>query len=308
MSQSAPEPVIIQGQKGGALKAAFIGCGGTGCNILAEGELPTDGVRIAVSSEPNSLASLKTGKCMVASARELESNARISAKAVRLAGSEFEKELAESLEGTDITFILSGLGGLSGGWGAVVGARAASVSRSMGFCIASVPFSVEGGSRKDRAAAQLQALMRTADASLIIPNDMILAEAPSLPINKAFRVMNSVLASPVNLFLRSVGKDDLGLVRKHLAGGTIMALDSAEWDRENADFVVMEHMQKSPWLGLKERSPKSAILFAEGRILYDDLVGLGKSFSRLAGNSCQVLVAAAGDRKSGLRVTAVVGY
>ena len=308
MSHSNPEPVIIQSPRGGPLSAAFIGCGGTGCNILAEGELPAEGIRIAISSEPDTMASLKAGKRMVASARELESNALISAKALRLAGSEFEKELAVALEGSDIAFMLAGLGGLSGGWGAVVGARAASVSRGMGFCVASIPFSVEGGTRKDRAAAQLRALMQVADATLVIPNDMILAEAPNIPINRAFRVMNSVLASPVSLLLKSVGKDDIGQVRALLSAGKVLAMDSAEWDRENAEFAVAELLGKSRWLDLKSRQAKSAILFVEGRGLYDDLMELGKSFSRVTGNGCPLIVASAGERKAGLRVTAVVGF
>lgn len=308
MPSETAEPVIIQGLRGGALKAAFIGCGGTGCNILAEGELPADAIRVAIGSEPETMASLTKGKHMVANARDLETNARISPKSVRLAGSEFEKELAGSLEGADIAFMLTGLGGLSGGWGAVVGARAAAISRCMGFCVASIPFSVEGGSRRERASDQLGILVQVADGVLAVPNDMILAEAPSLPINRAFRVMNTVLASPVNLFLRSVGKDDISMVKKHLANGKLMAMDTAEWDRENAEFVVIEHLEKSKWLDLKNRKPKSAVLFTEGRVLHDDLDELGRSFSRVLGAECPVIVANAGDRKSGLRVTAVVGF
>jgi len=308
MPEAVSAPTIIQSPRGPPLKAAFVGCGGTGCNILAEGLLPGGHLSVAVGSEQQTMALLRTEKKMLASARELESDAMISSKSTRLAGSEFEKELASCLAGTDITFILAGLGGLSGGWGAVVGARAAAVSRSIGFCIASIPFSVEGGSRKDRAAAQLKYLTRVADASLVIPNDMILAEAPNLPINRAFIVMNSVLASPVNLFLRSFGRDDLDMLEKHLALGNVMAMDSAEWNREDAEFAAVETLGKSKWLGLDSRKPKTAILFVEGRSLYGDLEELGKLFSRLAGKDCGIIVAGAGERKQGLRVTAAVGF
>jgi hypothetical protein len=308
MSSGNPEPVIIKSPKGRPLKAAFIGCGGTGCNILAEGLLPEGHKSIAMGTDRQTMVSLKAEKKMLASARELESDAMIPSKSARLAGSEFERELAQELAGCDITFILAGLGGLSGGWGAVVGARAAAVSRSLGFCIASVPFSVEGDSRKERATAQLRALARAADGTVVIQNDMILAEAPNLPINRAFIVMNSVLASPVNLFLRSFGRDDLDMLGKHLALGKVMAMDSAEWDRENAEFSVTETLGKSKWLDLGSGKPKSAILFVEGRSLYGDLEELGKLFSRLAGKDCGIIVAGAGERKQGLRVTAVVGF
>jgi len=108
--------------------------------------------------------------------------------------------------------------------------------------------------------------------------------------------------------LKSLGKDDIGLLKKHLDAGKLLAMDSAEWDRENAEFAVIEHLEKSKWLDLKSRKPSTALLLVEGRGLYDDLQELGKSFSRIAGKDCRVMVASAGDRKNGLRVTAVVGF
>jgi cell division protein FtsZ len=303
-----PDPIIIQGPNGSPLKAALIGCGGTGCNILAEGELSPAFVRIAMGSEPDTMNSLKVDRRILADARKFEAAAKIPGKALRIAGSDFEADISKAIEGTDISFIMTGLGGLSGGWGAVIAARAAGLSRGIGFCVASVPFSVEGGSRRERATAQLKALSGSAEGTLAIPNDMILSEAPGLPINRAFRVMNSVLVSPVNLFLRSIGSDDIGIVRKHLGGGKLLTMDSAEWDRENAEFAVIECLAKSKWLGIDSGNARGAILFVEGHCLYDGMNELGRLFSRALGNDSQVIVASAGDRKSGLRVTAVVGF
>ncbi|MDO9537570.1 MAG: hypothetical protein Q7J68_04545, partial [Thermoplasmata archaeon] len=159
MSPPIPEPVILQGPKDSSLNAAVVGCGGTGCNILAEGELAKVMTTIAIGSEPRTMASLKVDKSFIADPRKLESCASVSAKSLKLAGNELEKELSSYLEDVDITFILAGLGGLSGGWGAVLASRASVVSKGFGFCVASVPFSVEGGSRKDRATAQLKTLV-----------------------------------------------------------------------------------------------------------------------------------------------------
>ena len=303
-----PDPIIIQGLNGLPLRAAIIGCGGTGCNILAEGGIESAATRIAIGSDANTMRNLKADRKILADVRKLEDSARIPGKALRIAGSEYEADISKALAGTDISFILSGLGGLSGGWGSVIAARAATLSRGIGFCVSSVPFSVEGGSRRDRATAQLKSLADCAEATLVIPNDMILAEAPNIPIKRAFRVMNSVLVSPVNLFSRSIGRDDLQLVRKHLGGGRILAMDSAEWDRENAEFAVIERLAKSRWLNLQSGKAMSAILFVEGHCLFDGMNELGRLFSRELGNNGQVIVASAGDRRDGLRVTAVVGY
>ncbi len=303
-----PDPIILQGISGQPLKAAIIGCGGTGCNILAEGGIIGAITRIAIGSDPEAMRALNVEKKILADARKLQAAAMVPGKALRIAGSEIEAELSKAIIGTDISFILSGLGGLSGGWGSVIAARAARLSRGSGFCVASVPFTVEGGSRRERAVAQLKALADVADGTLTIPNDMILAEAPNIPINRAFRVMNSVIVSPINLFLRSIGTGDLPVMRKHLGGGKILAMDSAEWDRENAEFAVIEKLAKSKWLDIRSGNASSAILFVEGHCLYDGMNEIGRLFARELGGDCQVIVAGAGERKSGLRVTAVVGF
>ena len=149
--------------------------------------------------------------------------------------------------------------------------------------------------------------MDTVDILLVIPNDMILAEAPNIPINQAFRVMNSVLALPVNLMLKFLGKEDIRTLRNEMAGSQVFAMDIAEWDRDNAVFAVVEKLKKSDWLMLEERKPSSALLFVEGHLVYDDIMDMGKIFSRETG--CQkVFISMIGDRKYGLKVTAVVGF
>ena len=305
MSPDIAEPVILHGLSEAKPKSALIGCGGTGCNIIGEGEVKNQDINIAISSEPDIMKALKSEKVLV-DVRGIEKDATSVKKGTRVVSNETEEKLVEKLDKADIAFIIGGLGGYTGGWGAVLAARAASIEKCISVCIVSEPFSVEGGSRKDRAKAQFKRLMNTADILLIIPNDMILAEAPNIPINQAFRVMNSVLALPANLMLQHLGKDDIRLLKKEL-GGKVFAMDIAEWDRDNAVFAVIEKLKKSDWLMLGDREPSSALLFVEGHILYDDLIELGKSFSRETG--CQkVFIAKTGERKYGLKVTAVIGF
>jgi hypothetical protein len=304
---SHPEPVIINGASGRRLSASAIGCGGAGCNILAEGQLDAVPKRIAFGTAPDAMAALRADRRLLAVPANLERDASLDAGAAKLAGSKAESELAMAIGRQDVVFVLAGLGGLSGGWGAVLGARAASSVRSMSVSVVTVPFSVESDSRRARAAEQLKRLAEHSDCVIAVQNDMILAEAPSLPINRAFRVMNSVLASPVNLMLRSIGSDDLPSFRRHLAGGMVWSMDSAEWDRENADFAVVERLSKSGWLDMAGKPPSAAMLFVDGGGLHGDLEELCRLFSRAAGKNCRMLVAGSGERATGLRVTAVVG-
>ena len=297
---------ILAGTEDAKPRTALIGCGGTGCNILVENEVKGQDMSIAISSEPEIMNALQIDKILV-DARGIEKDATSVKKGARVASNETEGQIAKKLDGTDIVFIIGGLGGYTGGWGAVLAARAASIEKCISICIVSEPFSVEGGSRKDRAKAQFKRLMDTVDILLVIPNDMILAEAPNIPINQAFRVMNSVLALPVNLMLQFLGKEDIRTLKKEMASSQVFAMDIAEWDRDNAVFAVVEKLKKSNWLMLEDRKPSSALLFVEGHLIYDDIIDLGKIFSRETG--CQkTFISMIGDRKYGLKVTAVVGF
>ena len=74
-----------------------------------------------------------------------------------------------------------------------------------------------------------------------------------------------------------------------------------------AVFAVIEQLKKSNWLMLEDREPSVALLFVEGHLLYDDLMDLGKTFSRETGCP-KVFIAKTGERKYGLKVTAVIGF
>lgn len=303
----ANEPYIIRGPEAtGPLSAAIVGCGGTGCNSLAEKMVSRVDIKIAINSEPKALEGLAGVEKITVSAGKSERDAKEHSRLSRVAGNETEKRLGELLDGVDITFILAGLGGYTGGWSAAMAARAARQQKSIAFCVVSEPFSVEG--RAERSADQLRLLMEYADAVLVLPNDMIITEAPNLPISKAFHVMNAVLASPIELISRTIGKDDVKALKRCLKAGRVYAMDVASWDGDNPTFATVEQLGKSKWLALGERSAKSSILLSEGFLLHDDFEQLGKEFRRVVGKDALLMLGKAGSEGDGLKVTALVGY
>ncbi len=298
---------ILQGPKTSQRpKTALIGCGGTGCNLIVEGDVKKTDMKIAISSEPAVLKGLKGAEKLLVDAGRVENDARSIVKASRLTGTDTEKRLRDFLDKKDMAFIVAGLGGSTGGWTGVMAARAAQYQRCTSICVVSEPFTVEG--RKEIARSQLTLLMEYADGVLVIPNDMIITEAPNLPIAKAFNVMNSVLASPINLLINSLGKDDIDLLKTCLEPSRIFSLDVAEWSGDNATYSIVEHLSKSRWLSLKGRTVKSAILLAEGHLLHDDLTQLGREFSRLVGKDAILVLGNADPGGKTLRVTAIVGF
>lgn len=110
------------------------------------------------------------------------------------AAEESLEEIKKSLEGTDMLFITSGLGGGTGSGATRIIAEAA---RSMGILTVAVvtrPFSFEGHKRKKQADEALEGLKGTVDTLITIPNDKILSLIDkTTPLTEAFQVVDEVL-------------------------------------------------------------------------------------------------------------------
>jgi len=300
------DDVLLQGPGStGSVRSMLIGCGGTGCNLIAEKVVDNLDTVIAMSSEVDVIENLKTTEAFLIDAKSIERDAKAMVKGSALHGTETDKRLGERMSGADIVFIIAGLGGYTGGWSAVLASRAAKRTGCLSICVVSEPFSVEG--RGERAGDQLKMLMEHSDAVLVLPNDIILAEAPNLPIARAFGVMNKVLASPINQLSKCVGKDDMPTFEDCLAPASLFTMDVAEWDGTDAVYSVMEQLTVSKWLELEERDVASVILLIEGHLLNDDADEIYGRLRRTIGEDAKVLMGKVGPAE-GLRVTAIVGY
>jgi cell division protein FtsZ len=110
------------------------------------------------------------------------------------AAEESSAEIKTALEGADMVFLTSGLGGGtgSGGIGPI-----AEIARSMGIltvAIVTKPFSFEGLKRKKQADEALEQLKSKVDTLIVIPNDKILSMIEkTTPLTEAFRIVDEVL-------------------------------------------------------------------------------------------------------------------
>jgi cell division protein FtsZ len=110
------------------------------------------------------------------------------------AAEESLEEIKDALEGTDMLFLTSGLGGGTGSGSLPVIAEAA---RGMGILTVAVvtrPFSFEGFKRKKQAEEALESLKGKVDTLITIPNDKILSLIDkTTPLTEAFQVVDEVL-------------------------------------------------------------------------------------------------------------------
>ncbi len=85
-------------------------------------------------------------------------------------------KIAEIVKGTDLIFLVAGLGGGTGSGATPVVAEIAAEAGAMVIAFVTLPFSFEGGRRRKQAEEALAELRRVCDAVIPLANDMLLQE------------------------------------------------------------------------------------------------------------------------------------
>ncbi len=85
-------------------------------------------------------------------------------------------KIAEIVKGSDLIFLVAGLGGGTGSGAAPVIAEIAAEAGAVVIAFVTLPFSFEGGRRRKQAEEALAELRRVCDAVIPLSNDMLLQE------------------------------------------------------------------------------------------------------------------------------------
>ena len=183
-----------------AINSAVIkvmGVGGGGCNAvnsMIESNL-SSAEFIAVNTDNQALLLSKANKTLQIGAKLTKGLGAGSDPNVGEAAAEESKDdIAALLQGTDLLFIASGMGGGTGTGAASVIAR---IAREMGILTVAVvtkPFSFEGKVRNENANKGIVNLKKYVDTLVIIPNDKLLQYLPAQTgMLDAFKVADDML-------------------------------------------------------------------------------------------------------------------
>ena len=116
----------------------------------------------------------------------------------RMAAEESKSHIRENLEGADMVFITSGMGGGTGTGGAPV---VANIAREMGALtvgVVTLPFMFEGKKRLRQAEAGIEELNNAVDTLIVIPNQKLLSFiAKHTALTGAFEQVDDVLKQAV---------------------------------------------------------------------------------------------------------------
>lgn len=180
-----------------AAKIRVIGVGGAGSNavdnMIMSNLQSVDFV--AVNTDAQALdASLAHRKIQIGKDSTRGLGAGGNPERGRIAAEESIDELRDLLEGMDMVFIASGMGGGTGTGAAPV---IASLARERGVLtvgIVTKPFRFEGGRRRNRAMEGLMSMKDAVDTLIVIPNDKLLQlSEKKMSFKDAFRKADDVL-------------------------------------------------------------------------------------------------------------------
>ena len=116
----------------------------------------------------------------------------------KLAVEESRSQIEEVLEGADMVFVTAGMGGGTGTGAAPAVARIARELGALTIGIVTRPFTFEGRKRSRNADSGIEAMRKSVDTLIIIPNDRLLGVVDKkTPMLEAFREADNVLRQGV---------------------------------------------------------------------------------------------------------------
>ncbi len=113
-------------------------------------------------------------------------------------------KIIEALEGADMVFVTTGLGGGTGTGAAPIIASLASEMGALTVAVVTKPFAFEGRRRMAQAERGLAELIDSIDTTIVIPNEKLLAVAQNAGFFESFRIADDIFARRCRAFLTSL--------------------------------------------------------------------------------------------------------
>ena len=171
----------------------------------------------------------------------------------RKAALEDADKIIEALEGADMVFVTTGLGGGTGTGAAPIIASLASEMGALTVAVVTKPFAFEGKRRQNQAERGLQDLIDSVDTTIVIPNEKLLAVAKDAGFFESFRVADDILRQAVQgisdiITIPGIINRDFADVKTIMAGMGYAVMGTATARGENRATAAAQAAIASPLL------------------------------------------------------------
>src|ERR1700753_1175493 len=162
-------------------------------------------------------------------------------------------KIIEALEGADMVFVTTGLGGGTGTGAAPIIASLASVMGALTVAVVTKPFAFEGRRRMAQAERGLSELIDSGDTTIVIPNEKLLAVAQDAGFFESFRIADDILRQAVQgisdiITIPGIINRDFADVKTIMAGMGQAVMGTAIRSGENRAIEAAQAAMASPLL------------------------------------------------------------
>ena len=247
---------------------AVIGCGGGGSNTVTRmWEEGINGARlIAINTDAQHLVRTRADtRILIGRQRTRGLGAGSIPQVGEEAALENEDDIKRAVQGCDMVFITTGLGGGTGTGAAPIVAKAARDEGALTIAVVTLPFTAEGAIRAQNAEAGLERLREVADTVIVVPNDRLLEVVPRLPLHAAFKVSDEVLMRAVKgitelITMPGLVNLDFADVRTVMERGGVAMIGMGESDSEDKAADSVKKALRSPLLDVDISGATAALV------------------------------------------------
>ncbi len=230
------------------------------------------------------------------------------------AAEESEKDIKKMLNGTDMIYLVTGLGG---GTGTGSAPEIAKLAKELGCIVigcCTMPFKIEGA-RISKAEDGLYQLRQVCDTVIVIENDRLLKVAGDLPLQQAFGVADNLISTIIKgvtetIAVPSLVNLDYADVRTIMHSGGVAAVGFGESDTKNRAEEAVVKAMTNPLLEVNYDGGTGALVHITGGddLKLDEVNLVGEYVSKQLDPDAQVIWGARinPDFKGKMRVITIV--
>src|SRR5450432_941200 len=307
-----------------------IGVGGGGCNAVNRMiDAGVEGVEFVVAN--TDLQALRMSRAAVKIQLGVKLTNGLGAGANpevgRKAALEDSEKIIEALEGADMVFITTGLGGGTGTGAAPIIASLASEMGALTVGVVTKPFGFEGKRRMAQAERGMAELIDAVDTMIAIPNEKLLAVAQDAGFFESFRIADDILRQGVQgitdiITIPGIINRDFADVKAIMAGMGYAVMGTATASGEHRTVEAAQRAIASPLLeagaidgargilinitgsnSLKLAEVQQACTIIQGAAHEDANIIFGAVLDEKMKDAVKITVIATGFKESGMRRT-----
>jgi len=173
-------------------------------------------------------------------------------------------QIKEELKGTNLVFLVAGLGGGSGTGAIPVFAQVARDAGALTIACVTIPFTIEM-TRREKAREAIKALAEVCDSIVVIDNSKLREVAGNLPLKEALAVANALVGSFVKNLTDTITQPslvnlDYADLRAVMERGGIASIGIGEGDGSNRVEKAVSQAISTPLLDITDVSNAYGVL------------------------------------------------